>query len=225
LKPDYTRLYKALAYQFNQADYLTTALTHRSAGSPNNERLEFLGDALLNCIMAKTLFERFPVAREGELTRLRATLVKRDTLVKVAQVIELGKYLRLGEGELKTGGGRRPSILADAMEATIGAIYLDSELTTCQQVILQLWHQHIENLSPKKICKDPKTRLQEYLQGQQAELPIYNVLDVAGDPHNQWFKVECIVPGLPKPTYGTGETRRYAEQDAAALALRYLNVE
>lgn len=225
MKPDYTRLYKALAYQFNQADYLTTALTHRSAGSPNNERLEFLGDALLNCIMAKTLFDRFPVAREGELTRLRATLVKRETLVKVAVFLELGKYLLLGEGELKTGGGRRPSILADAMEATIGAIYLDGGFSNCQQVILQLWHQYIENLSPKKICKDPKTRLQEYLQGQQAELPIYNVLEVVGDSHDQCFKVECIVPGLSKPTYGNGETRRYAEQNAAALALRYLNVE
>jgi ribonuclease-3 len=225
LKPDYNRLYQALAYRFNREELINTALTHRSAGYPNNERLEFLGDALLSGIMAQALFERFPEAREGELTRLRSTLVKQETLVQVAQYLELGKYLQLGAGELKTGGGRRASILADAMEAIIGAIYLDGGNKICQTVVLQLWEEHLNNLSPKRIGKDPKTRLQEYLQSQQQPLPIYRVLTIDGAPHDQHFEVECIVPGLSKPTYGSGDSRRNAEQSAAAIALSYLNVE
>jgi len=224
LSQDYTRLYHALGYQFEQEDYLITALTHRSAGTPHNERMEFLGDALLNCITAKSLFEQFPAAREGELTRLRANLVKRDTLVKIAQRIELGQYLRLGEGELKTGGEQRSSILADAVEAILGAIYLDSGMTVCQSVVWQLWEESLVSLSSRHI-KDPKTRLQEHLQAHQLPLPVYQVLSIGGTPHAQEFKVECTVPSLSEPTYGSGESRRRAEQSAAAKALTILNIE
>ena len=224
MNQDYTRLCQVLGYCFQQEEYLTTALTHRSAGTPNNERLEFLGDALLSCIIAQALFERFPTAREGELTRFRANLVRRDTLVQVAQRLALSQYLSLGGGELKTGGGQRASILADALEAMIGAIYLDTGMESCRAVVLRLWQEFFNQLSPGKI-KDPKTRLQEHLQAKQQSLPIYRVLAIGGTPHDQHFEVECLVPGLPQPTYGSGESRRRAEQSAAASALGILNVE
>ena len=224
MKQNYTHLNQALAYNFKQESYLITALTHRSAGTPNNERLEFLGDALLSSIIAETLFKRFPNATEGELTRCRANLVKRDTLVKIAQHIELGKYLRLGGGELKTGGEQRASILADAVEAIIGAIYLDSSMSTCKSVILRLWQKPLRSLSIRKI-KDPKTRLQEYLQAKQQALPTYRVLAINGTPHAQQFEVECVITILPEPTYGRGENRRRAEQSSAAKALSLLNVK
>ncbi len=224
MKQDYNRLSQALTYRFKQEDYLTTALTHRSAGTSNNERLEFLGDALLSCIMAEELFKRFPEAREGELTRFRANLVKRDTLVKIAQRLDLGQYLRLGGGELKTGGEQRASILADAVEAIIGAVFLDSSMVACQTVVLHLWQDVLNDLSPRKI-KDPKTRLQEYLQAKQQPLPTYRVLSIGGTPHAQEFEVECLVPGLAQSTNGNAESRRRAEQSAAAKALRVLNVE
>lgn len=224
MNQDYTRLCQVLGYCFQNEEYLTTALTHRSAGTPNNERLEFLGDALLSCIIAQALFERFPTAREGELTRFRANLVRRDTLVQVAQHLALSQYLSLGGGELKTGGGQRASILADALEAMIGAIYLDSGMENCRAVVLRLWQKFFNQLSPSKI-KDPKTRLQEHLQAKQQSLPIYRVLAIGGTPHDQHFEVECLVPGLPQPTYGSGESRRRAEQSAAASALGILNVE
>ncbi|MFK5969184.1 MAG: ribonuclease III [Candidatus Marithrix sp.] len=219
----YSHLYQALAYNFKDEQTLVTALTHRSVAGLNNERLEFLGDALLSCIMAKTLFEQFPNANEGELTRLRANLVKRDALVKIAHQIDLGKYLLLGTGELKTGGEQRASILSDAVEAVIGAIYLDSDINTCQAIVIKLWKKLLKNL-PQQI-KDPKTRLQEYLQSQQKSLPDYKVLNIKGSPHAQIFEVKCIISGLKKPTYGNGETRRRAEQSAAAKALSVLNVK
>ncbi|HHB92127.1 MAG TPA: ribonuclease III [Thioploca sp.] len=220
---NYSYLCQALAYNFKNEQNLVTALTHRSAGSLNNERLEFLGDALLSCIIAKTLFDQFPNANEGELTRLRANLVKRDALVKIAHQIDLGKYLLLGSGELKTGGEQRASILSDAVEAVIGAIYLDSDINTCQAIVIKLWKNLLKNL-PEQI-KDPKTRLQEYLQSQQKPLPDYRVLNIKGSPHAQIFEVKCIIAGLIKPTYGNGETRRRAEQSAAAKALSVLNVK
>jgi len=223
LSQSYSHFYQALDYQFKDKKILVNALTHRSVGTENNERLEFLGDALLNCIMAKVLFERFPNAREGELTRLRANLVKRDALVKIAQQIDLGKYLLLGSGELKTGGEQRASILADGVEAIIGAIYLDSDIQTCQSIVVNLWEKLLRHL-PQQI-KDPKTLLQEYLQAQQKSLPNYKVLAIKGTPHAQLFEVKCIIPGLKKPTYGNGETRRRAEQSAAAKALSILNVK
>jgi ribonuclease-3 len=226
LKIAYSHLFRALTYPFRQENYLVTALTHRSAGTPNNERLEFLGDALLSCVIAEALFERFPNAREGELTRLRANLVKGDTLAQIAQHLELSNYLRLGGGELKSGGGRRASILADALEAIIGAVYLDSDIKNCQRVVLHLWQEQLDSLSPQKIGKDPKTRLQEYLQAKQQNLPTYRVMAIDGAPHAQHFEVECTVPGLSKPKfYGSGESRRRAEQSAAASALNYLNVD
>jgi ribonuclease-3 len=216
-------LYQTLDYNFKDEQFLITALTHRSVSAANNERLEFLGDALLSCIMAKVLFERFPNAREGELTRLRANLVKRDALVKIAHQLELGKYLLLGSGELKTGGEQRASILSNTVEAIIGAIYLDNGLNICQSVVINLWENLFQNL-PQHI-KDPKTRLQEYLQARQKTLPVYKVLTIGGTPHAQIFKIKCIIPGLKKPTYGNGETRRRAEQSAAAEALGILNVK
>ncbi|MDM8568124.1 ribonuclease III [Thiotrichales bacterium HSG1] len=219
----YSDLYRVLAYHFEDEQLLITALTHRSVGTPNNERLEFLGDALLNCIMAKVLFERFSDAREGELTRLRANLVKRDALVKIAYQLELGKYLLLGSGELKTGGEQRTSILSDSVEAVIGAIYLDSDIQTCQSVVVKLWDKLLRNL-PQQM-KDPKTRLQEYLQSQQKSLPAYKIFKVKGSPHSQLFEVKCTIPGLKKPTYGNGGTRRSAEQSAAEKALGILNVK
>lgn len=219
---DYTRFYHALGYGFKQEDLLTTALTHSSAGTPNNERLEFLGDAILSCIIAEALFERFPFASEGELTRCRASLVKRDTLAQIAQHLGLGQYLRLGGGELKSGGWQRASILADALEAVIGALYREAGMPVCKHVVLRLWQTQLDNLSPREISKDPKTRLQEYLQSKQQPLPEYRVLTVAGAPHAQLFQVECIVPCLSKSTYGNGDTRRRAEQNAASQALTLL---
>lgn len=223
MKQDYSLLYKALVYDFKHPQLLVTALSHRSVGSPNNERLEFLGDALLSCIVAEALFERFPNASEGELTRLRASLVKKDTLTEIAQQLELGQFLRLGGGELKSGGERRASILADAVEAIIGAIYLDSDIVVCRQVVLRFLQKHLAALSVNKIKKDPKTRLQEYLQSKQQPLPAYRVLTIDGAPHAQHFEVECVVSSLPQPVHGSGESRRRAEQAAAECALRHLN--
>ncbi len=221
---DYSGLYQALNYKFEDENNLITALTHRSVGMPNNERLEFLGDALLSCVIAEVLFERFPSAREGQLTRFRANLVKRDTLVTIAQQLNLSQYLRLGSGEVKSGGEHRASILADAVEAILGAIYIDGDIHKCQAVLLRLWEEQINNLSAQQI-KDPKTCLQEYLQAQQQPLPDYRILEVKGSPHNQLFEIECIVPCLNKPSYGSGKSRRRAEQSAAAQALSMLNVE
>jgi len=219
LKPSaFSRLSKLLGHQFHHAEHLLTALTHRSAGTPNNERLEFLGDAILSYVIANALFERFPSASEGELTRIRASLVKKDTLAELAQTLDLGPELRLGGGELKSGGWRRASILADALEAVFGAVYLDAGLPACQVVILHLFAEKLHSVSPE-LGKDAKTRLQEYLQGHKQNLPVYRVLTVEGDAHQQHFAVLCEVPGLEQPTQGEGNSRRHAEQAAAACAL------
>jgi ribonuclease-3 len=169
------------------------------------------------------LFHHFPTANEGQLTRLRASLVKKDTLAQVAQQLKLGQYLKLGGGELKSGGERRTSILADALEAIIGAIYLDSDIETCRVVVIQLLQDRLNQLSLNQINKDPKTRLQEYLQSKQQPLPEYRVLTVEGAPHAQHFEVECIIPILSKPVCGSGDSRRRAEQAAAEQALSFLN--
>jgi ribonuclease-3 len=224
LKHNYKELYQALNYHFKQESYLTTALTHRSVGSVNNERLEFLGDALLGYIVAEALFERFPNATEGELTRSRASLVKGETLADIAHKLELGKYLRLGSGELKSGGWRRSSILSDALEALIGAIYLDADMETCRKTVIHLLNKRLKQVSPHALIKDPKTRLQEYLQAERKELPVYRVLSITGEPHAQHFSVECCVDGLA-PTQGEGESRRRAEQIAAEKALNILKDE
>lgn len=202
--------------------YLATALTHRSAGNPNNERLEFLGDAILNYVVAEILFERFPNASEGELTRLRANLVKGDTLAEIARKMDLGQFLRLGGGEMKTGGWHRSSILSDALEALIGAVYLDAGMDKCKKMLRSLLGEMLQSLSPNTLLKDSKTRLQEYLQAKRMGLPSYRVLSVGGVAHEQHFAVECVVQALPQPTYGEGKSRRFAEQEAAEKALAQL---
>jgi ribonuclease III len=211
-----------LSYTFTNSALLRTALTHRSAGLPNNERLEFLGDAILSYIIGEELYQRFPHAKEGELTRMRAHLVKGETLAVLARELNLGEVLRLGGGELKSGGWRRTSILADALEALIGAIYLDSGMENCKGMVLQIYAAHLAAISPKKDGKDPKTRLQEYLQARQQPLPEYQVTEIKGDPHAQWFEVSCCLPNLSQAFIGAGKNRRYAEQAAAQQALDLL---
>ena len=208
---DLARLERKLGYEFSDRSRLELALTHRSCGSRNNERLEFLGDSIVNFAIAEALYERFPKAREGQLSRLRARMVRGVTLAELGREFELGDFLRLGSGELKSGGFRRESILADAVEAIIGAIYLDAGMD-----ILSASDQQ---------NKDPKTRLQEYLQARQNSLPKYQVVNIAGDAHDQVFSVMCELEGLGKSTQGEGSSRRGAEQQAARNALQLLGVE
>ena len=214
-------LVKVLGHEFNDPALLEQALTHCSAGSLNNERLEFLGDAALGCVIARELYQRYPQAREGELSRLRATLVRRESLAAVAHTLEVGQYLRLGTGERKSGGHHRDSILSDAVEALFGAIYLDGGFAACNKCILNLFSDVLENLSGIAALKDAKTRLQEHLQSRQLDLPEYRVIEVTGKAHSQHFKVECVVADS-EPTQGQGKSRRYAEQDAAELMLSQL---
>ncbi|GAB2181497.1 ribonuclease III [Denitratisoma sp. agr-D3] len=212
-------LERSLGHDFGRSELLLQALTHRSFGSPNNERLEFLGDSILNCTIAAQLFERFPQTKEGDLSRLRAGLVKQDTLAELAQRLHLGDILRLGEGELKSGGFRRPSILADALEAIFGAIYLDAGFETAAGAIVRLYQPLLEAIDPKVSAKDAKTALQEYLQGKHLDLPRYRLVATQGEAHAQTFEVECEVPELFITTRGLGSSRRIAEQEAARLAL------
>jgi ribonuclease-3 len=213
------RLEGALGHRFVRPELLRQALTHRSFGSPHNERLEFLGDSVLNCVMATLLFERFPESREGELSRQRANLVRQDTLAEIARDAALGDQLLLGEGELKSGGFRRPSILADALEAVIGAIYLDAGLPAARQVIEALFRGWLDGVGANVSAKDAKTELQELLQGRKLPLPRYALVATRGEAHAQEFEVECTVPGLPVRTLGTGSSRRSAEQSAARRAV------
>lgn len=216
------RLSQRLGYQFSDAALLQQALTHRSFSRKNNERLEFLGDAILNCTIAQQLYNRFPKAREGQLSRLRAHLVKGETLAELGREFELGECLRLGSGELKSGGFRRDSILADAVEAIIGAISLDHSLDTAQNVIVQWFEQRLQEMNLSDNIKDSKTRLQEFLQSRKAPLPQYSVREVTGEAHDQTFTVDCEVEGLEQPTVGAGNSRRIAEQEAAHAALKAL---
>jgi ribonuclease-3 len=215
------KLCRTLGYQFRQPQLLEEALTHRSFGGYNNERLEFLGDSILNLVIAAELFRSYPQASEGELSRLRASLVKGDTLARLARDIGLGDYLRLGSGELKNGGFRRDSILSDALEAVFGAVYLDAGFEICCSLILRLYGEGLNKLPAVDELKDPKTRLQEYLQARQQALPVYSVLAVTGQAHAQSFTVECSIDKLR--TVAVGTSRRRAEQEAArqALALIY----
>jgi ribonuclease-3 len=217
-------LSRALGYSFSDPQLLQAAITHRSAGSQNNERLEFLGDAVLGFIIAEWLFEQFPKATEGQLSRLRATLVKRATLAEIARQLSLGDYLRLGSGELKSGGFRRDSILADAMEAILGAIVLDSAsgLEQCRACIHRLFASKVGELSPGEELKDPKTRLQELLQSRKLDLPAYDVVEVTGKAHHQRFAVECRVEAMQQCARGEGSSRRRAEQAAAKAMLDQL---
>ncbi|WP_100656709.1 ribonuclease III [Alteromonas flava] len=211
---------KHLGYQFTDLRLLQQALTHRSADKHHNERLEFLGDAILGMVVARALFDHYPDVPEGKLTRMRASLVKGETLAQIAKDCELGDWLRLGPGELKSGGHRRSSILADAVEAILGAIYLDSDVQQCQTVILSLLDERIKQLDPNAHPKDPKTQLQEFLQSRQLPLPDYTVTNIQGKDHAQTFFVDCNVTHRALTTQGIGASRRKAEQHAAQLMLK-----
>lgn len=215
-------LEEELGYQFKDKSLLDVALTHRSAGNNNNERLEYLGDSLLGFIIAEALFRLHPDAAEGELTRLRATLVKGDTLAGLARKLDLGKYIRLGPGERKSGGWRRRSILANTMEALIGAIYLDAGMQACRKYVLELYDEILQTVSPSTLIKDPKTRLQEFLQSRQLNLPVYTVIGEEGQAHARVFTVECSVPDLSVSVQASGRSKRIAEQNAAQLAIEGL---
>ena len=211
-----------LTYTFRRPELLDQALTHRSKGATNYERLEFLGDSILGFAISSELYNRYPDLYEGELTRLRASLVNKNTLATLARNLGLGNYLRLGEGELKSGGYDRDSILADALEALFGAVCKDSSVEEATRVILHLFHERLDNLDPHSIPKDPKTQLQEYLQKHSLPTPIYLVREVTGEAHNQNFVVECRVSGLDNPVLGQGSNRRHAEQEAAGRVLDLL---
>ncbi len=212
-------LQQQLGYQFKNLALITQALTHRSYAANNNERLEFLGDGALNYIIAHQLFERFQKLSEGDLSRLRAQLVKESTLYEIAQTLNLGEFLKLGEGELKSAGWRRPSILADALEALIGAVYLDGGHEAAEQLVIKLYTQKLTTIDPTIIDKDAKSLLQEYLQSRKIDLPDYQVVNIEGEAHAQTFQVSCNIINLKIHTTGEGTSRRAAEQHAAQLAL------
>jgi len=216
-------LCRSLGYTFNDEELLAQALTHRSVGKLNNERLEFLGDAILSFVISTELYRRFSDIDEGTLSRLRASLVKGETLAIMARELALGDYLNLGSGELKSGGFRRASILADTLEAIFGAIYLDSDIHTIQRLILQLYHERLDKVDPSQALKDPKTRLQEYLQSRSRPLPEYEVTNIQGKSHAQTFTVSCRVEGLDEPVISQGSSRRKAEQAAAQEVLSRLD--
>ncbi len=219
----YHLLYKHLKYQFVNVDLLQLALTHRSACSKNNERLEFLGDAILGYVIADALYQAYPYVAEGHLSRYRASLVKQATLAEIAREFQLGEYLRLGTGELKSGGFNRSSILADAVEAIIGAIFLDAEMDTVQQCILSWYGERINKVDCVHL-KDPKTRLQEFLQSRRLSLPKYQVLKIDGVDHQQIFTVQCYIEGIDKNLQAQGKSRRKAEQEVAEKAIQLLGV-
>jgi len=210
-------------YRFKNEELLVLALTHRSMGAKNNERLEFLGDSILGMVISSELFNRFPNEKEGVLTRLRSSLVKGDTLSEIALELNLGEYIKLGSGELKSGGYRRASTLADVVEAIIGAIYLDScvesGIKKVEKIILTIFDSRINNCEPNAVLKDPKTRLQEYLQAKNLQLPTYSVVSISGKEHLQTFKVSCSITGFSNHVVATGSSRRKAEQAAAEKAL------
>ena len=216
-------LRETLSYQPRDAALFNAALTHRSAAGPNNERLEFLGDAVLSLIVAQHLYRSFPHASEGDLSRLRARLVSREPLAEVAAEIGLGDVLQLGSGELKSGGFRRQSILADALEAVCGALFLDGGLEAAGQVMLRLLGPRIAALPDPALLKDAKTRLQEFLQARSLTLPRYQVERIDGEAHAQTFRVSCEVPALGRRVQGGGSSRRRAEQEAAELMLREIS--
>lgn len=207
-----------IGYRFNDPELLRRALTHRSFGTAHNERLEFLGDSVVNCAVALELYQKFPRLAEGELSRLRASLVNQQALAAIAQRLDLGEQLRLGEGELKSGGARRPSILADAVEALIGAVFLDSGFTAARAVVMAIFAADLTTIDPATAGKDPKTLLQEYLQARRIALPQYTVVATRGEAHEQQFQVECLIPELGVRSQGEGSNRRSAEQEAARQA-------
>jgi ribonuclease-3 len=218
----YRRLEQALGHQFLDTSLLLTALTHRSHSLPHNERLEFLGDSILNGVVARQLFDRFPEIPEGDLSRLRANLVRQDSLHQLALKLSLGNFLRLGEGELKSGGNQRPSILADTLEALFGAVWLDAGYDAANAVIVRLYSEMLAKIAPGQPIKDAKTRLQEYLQGRRMALPKYSLTATEGEAHVQQFKIACAIDALNIRTEGSGGSRRAAEQMAAERALESL---
>ena len=215
-------LQQAIGHRFTRPELLQQAVTHRSFGSPHNERLEFLGDSIVNCVIAIALFERFGELREGDMSRLRANLVRQEALYRLADGLKLGDYLRLGEGEMKSGGHRRPSILADALEAIFAAVFLDAGFEGAKAVIDRLYAASLAGLDPARALKDPKTALQEWLQGRRMPLPRYSLADTRGEAHQQEFEVECEIAGLGLKTRGIGVSRRAAEQQSAQRALELL---
>lgn len=216
---DSEKLIKKLGLPFNNAGLVRRALTHRSAEANNNERLEFLGDSILGFVIAEYLYSRFREADEGILSRLRATLVNQTSLAQIARRLNLGDYLILGSGELKSGGFRRDSILSDALEALIGAVFIDLGMDTCRQWVLDLFEEQIQGLSLDDWKKDPKTRLQEFMQSRGLELPVYTLKSVVGQPHEQSFVVQCRIPLITEPSEGLGSSRKKAEQQAAERTL------
>jgi ribonuclease-3 len=216
---DALSLQNRLGHIFQDAALLQLALTHRSHSGIHNERMEFLGDSILNCVVASLLYERYAQIDEGDLSRVRANLVKQQTLYEIAQGLDLSQCLRLGEGELKSGGFRRPSILADTLEALFGAIFLDSGFNVARDVICALYIPILDTVDPSTLGKDAKTLLQEFLQGKKIALPQYNVVATHGAAHNQEFEIECLVPKLDIQVFGSGGSRRAGEQAAAKLAL------
>ena len=221
---DYSVLCKRLAYQFQKPELLVTALTHRSANKQHYERMEFLGDAILNLIITDDLYRRFPAASEGKLSRLRASLVKGETLSQLAKSLELGDFLNLGSGELKSGGYRRESILADVFESIIGAIYLDQGFESAKAFVLRMFEERLAQADINIDLKDPKTRLQELLQAKGLELPVYEIISTHGKAHMQTFEVACHVSISEKATRAKGASRRKAEQAAAKLMLEQLEI-
>lgn len=216
-------LERTIDYTFSERSLLSQALSHRSVGRHNNERLEFLGDSILNHLVAEHLYSAFPRAREGTLSRMRAELVKGETLAAVSRELGLGDYLALGPGELKSGGHRRDSILADALEALTGAILVDGGIDACRRFVLQVLGDRLQALQDVDLDKDPKTRLQEYLQARGLPLPAYELLDVSGSDHDQEFRVCCSLVKPRSVAEGTGRSIRRAEQAAAKTALGMLN--
>ncbi len=204
---------------------LTQALTHRSLGSNNNERLEYLGDAILGFIIADYIYDKFPDASEGELTRLRASLVKGEKLAEIGKELELSNKIKLGAGELKSGGWRRDSILANTLEAIIGAVYLDSNLESCREFIMGMYETHLAGINSADIKKDAKTQLQEYLQSRKQDVPVYEIINESGSSHQPEFTVTCAISSLNELVIAKGTSKRKAEQAAAEKAMSILDVK
>ncbi|WP_414626229.1 ribonuclease III [Candidatus Erwinia haradaeae] len=219
------QLQRKIGYFFKKTELLQQALTHRSFSRQNNERFEFLGDSILNCVISYAIYRGFPCIDEGDLSRMRSTLVRGYTLAEIAREFNLGSYLTLSRGEWKSGGYKRQSILSNAMEALIGGIFLDSNMQTIERLILNWYDSRLHTISPGDEQKDPKTRLQEFLQGNHLPLPSYLVLQVQGSEHHQLFTIQCIVTGIEEPVVETGFSRRQAEQKTAQTALIMLGIK
>lgn len=224
-KQNLTALQTLLGYTFNNIDFLNRALTHRSASKIHNERLEYLGDSILSFVIAEALFYQFPQVDEGDLSQMRSSLVCGDMLAKIGQNFNIGNYMTLGQGEMKSGGYRRQSIISDAVEAIIGAIYLDSDMKTIKDLILLWYKTRLDEIQPGIKQKDSKTRLQEYLQGHHQVRPVYLIVEVIGDDHDQEFVVQCRLENDQNQYLGRGVSRRKAEQAAAQMAIEKLGIK